>query len=256
MDIQLVNKTKYAQVTIFIIIGILIFLIVAGFFIVKNRTVENKDGEINPEVMPVNSFVLECIKETGLNAIDFTSMRGGYFITPEKATENDIAYYFIEGQSYMPTKEEIEKQISMHISEMLFLCINEFSNFPDLKVSEGEIKTKTKIEDNKVTFDVIYPLSISKNFKTYSLEKFNAEVPVRLGIVYDSIAYLIEDQVKHPDSSCISCMVYLSQEHDLNIHSFSYNEDAIVISVKDDKSNLNNKSLVFNFANKYSQVKL
>jgi hypothetical protein len=247
------EKNK-AQITIFIIIALLVIFIIFGFIYIKNNFF-NRDIRIDPDILPIYNSITKCVQNTGLDAIDYTSRRGGFYRAPLKKLDNDIAYYLYEDYNYMPEKEEIERQISYYIDDKLNNCLNSFKDFNEYEIIAGAVKSTTKISQGKVIFNINLPLTIKKN-KTYTLENFEAEVPVRLDIIYDSLVFIMDDQMKDQETMCVTCFSYLSKEYGLDIETINYNQDSAIIVIKDEKSKLNNGSLVFSFANKYAPFEL
>ena len=51
------------------------------------------EENVDMNIKPIYSFVQECIKDTGEDAIERIGETGGYYLSPEKSLENGIAYY-------------------------------------------------------------------------------------------------------------------------------------------------------------------
>jgi len=250
-------KIKRGQVTTFIIITIVILAVVGIFFVVRNQTSELNGVDI--EIRPVYGFVQDCIKQTGEDAVYYVSGTGGYVIVPDESLKiefeegfgKEIAYYLYNGENYMPSKDDIEEEISLYVDNMLAFCIAGFSSFPDFEVEGGEIKTRTKIEKGKVVFDVEYDLSVSNGEQTYELNEFkNNIVFVRLNKVYDVVSEIMESQMEKKDSVCISCLDRIGNEYGMKIR-MSEGSGGIVFAIVDDKSQIYKRSYEFYFANKY-----
>jgi len=238
---------KRGQVTIFIIIAIVI--IVAGFLVFMFYP--QLRGGFTSETDNINVFVEECIRDSGINVIYEVGKTGGYFFIPELSTSTGIPYYYHGGKNYMPSKEEIETQISFYISQKLFFCTKNFVDFKDFEIISGDIKIKTRIFDNKVILDVEYPLRIKKGESISLLKNFkNIEIPVRLGIVYNSVFEIMEKQVGRQDI-CLSCILELSLENDLYIEMMDFDEETTIFIFRDENSELNNNFFELRFANKY-----
>lgn len=243
---------KRGQISIFIIMTILILAIV--FLIFLNRDyIFNNSGKISPEILPVKNFIDKCIEETGKEAIMYVSSTGGYFSSPNLSTENHIAYYLYNQNNYMPEKEKIEREISDYMNEMMFFCVKGFGQFNDFEITQSEIKTKTKIFDNKVVLQIEYPLSIVKNNRTYYVKNFNQEINVNLGKVYNIVKEIMEEQLKQKELICMSCIGKISLDNDVYVDMFDLKDKEVVFSVTDRNSKINEKELEFVFANKYGK---
>jgi len=249
---------KKGQVTIFIIIAIVI--IVAGFLVFMFYP--QLRGGFASETDNINIFVEECIRDVGERVIYRIGQEGGYLIPPNLSTSfapNFSAehvglpyYYLSDGKNYMPSKKEIENEISTLINDNLFGCIKNFENFPEFEITSGEIKTNTKIKNDEVILNVDYPIKIIKDKSTTILKEFkNIKIPVRFGIVYDSVYELMQDQLNYEDR-CLSCMWNVAIKNDLRINMIDY-EEIVIFIIRDENSELNGEFFKFMFANKYTK---
>jgi hypothetical protein len=209
-------------------------------------------GFVNPEVSSIKTFVEECIKGTGEDAVLFIGQSGGYFLGTASSTSEGVPYYYLNGKNYMPSKESVEKEISLYMDSSLPYCTNEFGDFPDFNVSEGEISTKTEIKEGEVIFSVDYPLTITKGesssiIKDFKMIKISADVLP----VYNAIKEIINEQVKRAgEGICLSCLYETASENKL-IVDMTPVEDGVVFVVKDEKQLIKGVGFEWRFANKY-----
>jgi len=150
----------------------------------------------------------------------------------------------------MPLKSDIEKEISLQVSEELSNCIRDFSSFPDFNVSRGNINSKAEIENKSVILNIDYPLSVNKNGRTTKYEKFDSEIPIKFGILYSSADEFIKEQLSH-ESICISCLVNISIKNDFYVDMSDYSNDTTIFIFRDEKNKINEKEFSLIFANKY-----
>ncbi len=248
-DVFKMEKKKRGQVTIFIIIAILVIALVAGFFLFREQL--GLEDIFTPKGDEVYLFVEECIEGTGKDAIYHIAENGGYMFPPQLSTLGGIAYYYFEGKNYMPSEEDVENQLSLYMDYQLSACTQDFVNFPDYNISEGEIETSTSIRDSKVIFDVKYPLTIKKGKETRRLENFGAtKISTGFGVVYNSINELIQNQLKREDI-CLSCIADIALERDLIIDMTSTEQGEIIFIITDENLKINDIPLEWVFANKY-----
>lgn len=240
-----------AQISIFIIIAIIIVAIIAVFFIAGN-SLKLSGGNVDPTAAPVYSLVDSCGKQTLEDAIYYIGQSGGYFNIPNETTETGISYYFYNEKNIMPSKEKVETEISSYINNMMFLCTKDFSDFPDLQIKEDAITSKVDIEDDYVKVDINYPITITKDKKTYSIKNFDdIKFPVRLGVIYSVANMSIAEQLLHPKQICISCVNNLAVEKNLYIEINEYDNQTDIFTIIDKNSTVLNESYRFNFANQY-----
>ena len=243
------RKFKNAQVTPLIIVSVLIVAFLIIYFSVNKNLVEN----VNPDVSPIYDFVDGCVDELGKDAILDTSNYGGYFISPE-LSNGEIAYYLKNGDNLMPSKEKIESELASYVDNLITFCVGDFENFPDYNIESVEIKTAANIEKEKVIFDVNYSISIKKGEKSYQLKNFNAEIPARLGIIYDSVGFIMEDQMKDKKSICVTCLHQISENYDFYVNAINIGENNVIYTIKDENVKINEKPLVFNFVNELEEL--
>jgi len=238
-----------SQVSVFVIIAVVIILGIGIFYFLKSDLNKKR---IDPVVTPLYNFVDSCIKKTSEDSVYFIGQTGGYFITPNLSTENNIAYYFYNEENLIPTKEKIEEELSNYLDNMLFFCTKNFEDFRDFNVTQGKIKSKTKIEKDYVLFDVDYPLNIEKNGKTYLFEKFETKVPVRLGVIYDVAKQIMEEQMNDKKGICVNCLSEIAEKNDVFIYMYDYKKNEILFVIADEKSKSRGDEFDFYFVNKYN----
>jgi len=245
---NVLSKSKRSQTTIFIIIAIIIVIVIGAYFVVKQGDI--KENKVPIEVFPVYEFVSDCIAQTGEEAIYHVGQTGGYVMAPNESEEG-IAYYLYENENKMPEKTVLEDEISDYMNSLVYFCFNNFVSLSDFEISGEEVMTTTKIEDDRVIFNVNYPMSVQKGEDSYSLENFETEVEIRLGQIYLVLQEIMQKQMNEPDAVCISCLDDISKVHDVKIKMFEGNDSSIVFAVVDEKSKAYDNDYEFYFVNKY-----
>ena len=233
---------KRGQVTIFLIIAILIIGAVALFFTLRG-TLQGEEVYA-PEVVPIANFVQECIDETSQDALYFIGLHGGYYFPAKLSTPLGIPYYLIDNETFFPSKEEIEIEISKYVDEALPSCTNNFTEFKNFQIKQGKIKTKTFIFDEEVVLNVEYPLAIKKGDSTFQIKDFETELPIRLGIVYNTSKFIVEQQISNKGEICINCLVDFQTKNEVYINIKSDN-DIIVYEIVDFLSVLESQENIF-----------
>ena len=242
-------KNKKSQLTVFVIVAVIIagLILTAMFY----RPKEDIKPNLN-KIDPISAFVTDCIKQTGEDAVYYIGYTGGYFNSPNLSTDDNIAYYFDGNNDLMPSKETMENQLSLYMDNMMFFCTKNFIDFPDYNITQGDIKTKTTIKNNSVSFSVNYPLTISKLNNNYRLDKFDdAEIPVRLGVVYTTLREMMDEQMFNKKEICLTCMLKLALANKLTVDMNDREDKVVLFTITDPSSNIKSKEYKFNFANKY-----
>src|SRR3989344_5267124 len=216
---------KRAQLTIFIIIAILIVAVVALFFSLRgNLKLPGKPA--SPETAEIQNFVQECLDDSLEEVVFKVGENGGYYFPPKVSTPVlEVPYYIKNNQNLMPSKENIESEISRGIERELFFCIEDFTFFEnEYEITKGKITPpEVVIEPERVLIEMNYPLTIQKGDSKSKIEDFNSEVPVRLGIVYDAVAEFVSEEIK-TKNYCVSCLLDILGKNDL--HSINFDHDS------------------------------
>jgi len=240
---------KRGQISIFIIIAIFLVAIIAAVLILRGNTVPKET--ISPEIQPIYSYYESCIKDTGERAIYAIGWSGGYYSFPNYSTENAIAYYYIKGKNYAPTKKFIESELSRYMDSMLIYCSNDLSQFQDFTIKVGETKTTTDIEQGKVVFNVNYPLDISKGKVNYFIKNFNININARLGEIYDFSVNITNKQINDSGKVCINCINDQANKRDFYVELNDYDNETSIFTIVDKQYKIMGNDFRFNFANKY-----
>jgi len=242
---------KRGQITVFIILAVILIGGIIVLFSINNKS-QNISGF---ETGNVETFILDCIKETGTDVAYRVGDGGGYYFPPNFSTASGIAYYYSDGKNYMPSKKDIEKEISYYTAKELFFCTKNFVDFSDFNITQGEITVNTSIKEKEIVFDVNYQLSISKGVNTKLLEKFNkVTVPIRFGILYDSAEQIVNEEIQS-DAVCLTCLANVSLKNDFFVHMFDYKNDSVIFIFRDEKFPVESNVFKLTFANKYKLAK-
>jgi hypothetical protein len=237
---------KKGQVTIFIIIAVILVISILIIFLIRQQDFQSSQIDSKP----VELFIESCIEEEAYKIIEKVAEGGGYYFPPEVSTKTGITYYITNKNNLTPSKEYIENEISFYLEKKLFFCTQNFIDFQDFNITQGEIKAKTRIENETVSLDIKYPLSIKKAENSAFLQDFKVEIPIRLGILHYSAQEFIK---KSQNAICLSCLLELSLTYDFYVDMLDHKEDTTIFIFKDEKSKINNKDLRYVFANQYSE---
>jgi len=250
-----------AQITLFIILGIVILMsvsLIIYFSLIKSE-------ETNPviknqiDILPIKNYVEFCIKSVGEDAIIWIGEHGGYYELPQYSDEyypTDTAYYFYVDKNIMPSKSRVEEELSKYVDEKLPLCVKDFVDFKKqgFEIEQGEINTTTLIRSSNVLFQVNFPITVKKQTSETKFTSFSNSVEnIRLDTIYYASKSIIDEQMKDFNSICLSCLFNLTVEKDLYINTEKAGNDIILFTITDLNSKINNSPYTYTFANKYEQ---
>jgi hypothetical protein len=242
---------KRGQIALFVVMAIII--VGGAFAIIYTKTdLFKKVEQVGPDIAPIQAFIENCIKETGQDALVFIGQRGGYYEPPASVKEG-IAYFFYNNRSYLPSKTIIEQEISKYIKDKFAFCARNLTLFSDFTIEykSNTPDVKTKIILDKVIIQVYYPIISKKADISYSLSKFEVEIPSRMYTVYNVTEEIIDENLRNPVAICWSCLTELGTENRLYIDFSSYDNETMIFTISDENITLKGLPYEFRFANKY-----
>jgi len=244
------KRGKNAQITIFVILSILIVIGFLIFFLIRSETQKEL---LDPQFVDLYPFVEECMQTVGEEGLVHIGNTGGYYLQSKNSNHVGIAYHFDKGISLLPSKRDIENELSNYMSERLFFCTKNFVNFEDIDVEQGDIETKTYILSGKIRFDVKYPLKIKKGNLVSHIESFEKEIPSRLNTLHNILSSINREQMNNPEQICITCIQRISANNEvlITMNPDPYDSDTILFKIIDGKIKLNGDYYKFYFAHKY-----
>ena len=177
-----VLKNKKAQVTIFVIIGILLIVAIILYFIFSNDINISTRLNSNPA-----SFIEKCAQE-GINPlVENVIMHGGVYYSGfndnqfkiNNGTEmailcktNASGSSCINQHPLLPEeiKYDLEKVVRTKLNEC-FLKLKK--NYPSSSISEGDLKVGIDLVDGNVIISIDKPLTITSGEESNSFENFD-----------------------------------------------------------------------------------
>lgn len=232
---------KRGQLTIFIIAAVLIVgLFILGFFLLKS-----KNEVPTLYVDSIKNYVDACVKQTGEDAIAEIGKHGGYYFPPVSSTRTGIAYYYANKTNMLPSQSVLEDQISLYVKENLFFCTKNFVDFTNYNVTQGNISVETTISKDKVDIKVNYPLTISQGEEVSRIDSFENEINVRLGLIYNSIASVVNSSTS---GICLSCTYDIANKNDLYVQMLDYNQNTVIVIFIDKNSEINKEEYRYVYA--------
>jgi len=198
---------KRAQVSIFMIIGIILLIAVGAFFYLnKLKITEGMDKKAYADFdrQSVESYITLCLKQVSENSIFEIASKGGTFLPDSNISydnkEPNILAEYQSGFGYnnkMLLKESMEKELSEKIKQNLTDCIdwNVFTE-QGIKVNEGEININTAIIINDVNVVLKYPLELEKQNSIINFDKFSSNINLPLGKFYAASMDIINQEIQ------------------------------------------------------------
>ncbi|MGM5482952.1 MAG: hypothetical protein ACQESF_05800 [Nanobdellota archaeon] len=225
---------KRGQVTAFIILGLVLLLSVAAFFIVKQTQTEDQNvmephiDEAPDKYKIVQQYVLNCIEDVSKTAVKKAGEHGGYvsldsaeksFDTSLFPTDSDVVYFgenhpvpyywYMESDNNcmdcgvstqkIPSLESIEKQLGDSIDNNLDSCLKDMQGLKEkgYNMEVDKPKTEVHIINKKIIVQTNYPMEASlEGTDTTRLEDFGVSLDVPF-----LRSYLLAVQIAMQESS-------------------------------------------------------
>jgi len=272
---------KKAQITIFILIG-LILLIIFGFLFYLVNIRSQSESIINiekitsdvlkPEV--IEKYTTLCLDDALEQGLILIGKHGGYINVSENYLEfNDekVHYSILAGslaEQYnlppikTPFRDSIVKSLKGYIEKNTKECTNfsalekipELSNY---EISDGTPEAEIRFAPEEVIVILTYPVNFTyPNAKPVKkFVRFVSKADVRFEKIYNAVEQLVEKEVYDPYFDIIEDKEesnnFLRISSDANIEKISIPEQASsLFIITDDASNIDNNPFVFRFARK------
>ena len=247
---------KGGQITIFIIIAIVIVAVVILFFVfsdIRIKTFLNLASQeeifLGQQSEIVSSIVDQCLFDSIQTTSYINAFNGGYFFP--SGTQGD---YFINNIINYPSKKELENQFSLGIKNLLQSCLN-FSYL------QSNVEYTFKNEEVKITFYEDYleaslslPITISINDSYIRLKSFTSKVPTDYFQFYSLAVELTDEQSKHPNEVCITCMGALSESKDIFVsgEEMVNEENYLILYTLSKVDEQNQTTMMYSFLHKFN----
>lgn len=202
---------RRAQVTYFVIIGLVVLIVVALLIMLVQRRMNIEPIRTVPaEFEPVRQHVLSCMRIIGTDAVHEVARKGGYLsldeisignenlvIDPDNPTGSDavifnpadggsaVPYYlYLRGNeisSLVPSVETVERGLATYIQQRLPDCLN-FGAYPDFVITPSPAFNASVVLYNE-SFVVMYDrvVEMQKGTSTATIEQFVEELEIPLG---------------------------------------------------------------------------
>ncbi len=209
---------KKAQLTVFIILG-LIILLTFGLFItyssyLKRSRVSGQDitSLSSKQSSMVKSYVESCLDMAALKTLIRFGYQGGEFdfLNPmwyKTMNGQKLAFGLKYGYNLIPSKEEVQARLEGQMNKEIANCIDlaSFSKY-GLNISEmGGIKSNFVLGAKSTIVNVEYPLMISDSgIRESVISDFSREYPLELAKDLVLAFNLVEQIKDSPDSFDLS----------------------------------------------------
>lgn len=244
---------KRGQITIFVIVGVIalfVFLVVFKVTSDKN-TIPLGTTLLDSEFEPVRVYAQSCFEDATQKALEKWGQKGGYYQTPPVytyyfSTLIEIPVYFNRTDVHIPSEEMITAELNRYIAdEINQSCSFTFFEQQGYDFELGVPTVSTFITDFNVEATILYPISITKDVKSGTLQDFSVSLVAPVKGMY-TLAASVSQERSRSEGLCLSCIVELSEKFNFDVTEVSNVETGTtILQVKESDSST---PLLFQFA--------
>lgn len=194
--------SKRGQLTIPLVgIALIILIFLLAFYFSAPRSVITTPADAGN----IQQFVESCLTQVSSEGLLLLGMQGGYTVAPEFPPSTTLGdyepvYAYYRGFDLLPSRSDIMNyQLGPSVASSLPGCTNNFEEFQGIEITAGVPTISGAINDNSVSVDLTYPLTITQGSQTQLLQDFSVEIPSRLGAMHDIARLLVKKQVEDPN---------------------------------------------------------
>ena len=193
---KFIGADKKAQITLFIIIGIIILFSTAIVLYIKSKNTVIPEVDVPSDVRPVHDYITQCVKEVSKQGLIILGEQGGYiniprrilmqqaYLSPDGAGIVKMPYWYYYGENRIPPEDFVVMQLENYTETNLNSCLQNFSSLQDKFIVKGisRVKAKATLADENVIIDVYYRVSVKNKAKgkEKTLDRYVAVHPVKL----------------------------------------------------------------------------
>ena len=242
---------RKAQISIFVIIGIVI-IIITGIVVYKINQNRLKQIQLSlPErekIRPVIEYVDECIEQTTINALSKLGDQGLIYPTVYLASKNrKISYFYFQGKNYFPDIKEINKQISQYVKENIKPCTGDFSQTKfAVEDSYTKIETTSFFTDEFINISISYPMKVFTDGQEILIKEFSIKLNTNFVDIHKVSEKIYLETKKNPGE--VNLDFINQQPYDMKL--IKIDKSTLVYEINDARG-LENKNYRYRFAVKY-----
>jgi len=186
-----------AQITIFVIIGLVLFLGAGAYFYLSNSQLEKSldSVEVPAFEKPFHEIVDSCVRTQVESSTGYVSSTG-FFRNSGSLSFSDVPFFYFAKQSKFPSRDDVESSFEDYIIDEVYSCVNNFSSLVPV-ISEQLVLSKDYLiidldisRDSILVTTVIDGKLVSDSSETF-FSPVLTSVPSSLGLIYDQAALLI-----------------------------------------------------------------
>ncbi len=252
---------KRAQVTTFIIIGIVIVAAVGGVVYLGKQKIDSdlareyfSQSGVKPQLDNIQESILNCMDLITGESLEIIGIQGGYYNEPPQAFDLGwafIPYYYNQGTFAMPDRSVIRSELGEYVDENLESCLNEIS-LGDFTLDYKTAGTEVTIQQARVLFEIDLPITIERedNKIKFDTEDYPVSQESKLFQILEIADFVTDSHKEDPDMICINCVAEMAKEREVYVDMLDFDETSTLIVISENVTS--EEPYIFEFLNKYS----
>lgn len=221
------KRMKRGQITVFILLGLLIFLFI--IFLLVYAAPSLLPMKQSTDVVAVQTYIDSCLESQLAEVISLVSLQGGYYDQPDYTLNYTvdgetyviyvpyIPYFLMFSQDTAPLKAELEEQLSIGLLESLSNCTDFSKIHYNVSLVSGVVAADVKLTSTSAVAKISLPIEIRHMDSTTSLNKFQIEKKTNLYKLYTIALLLTQQQLFYGNQWCVTCISSIIAEKDISL---------------------------------------
>ncbi len=236
---------KRGQVTIFVIVGVVLVVVIAGGFMLRKEISDAVKGKgiiedisLSQEMRGLKDDVQYCLEDALKESLLLVASRGGYYGVPENSIRYGGYYVplYLDGEEEIPEFNKIEENVARSIEGRMGLC-----GFGEA-VSESDPEVVVSIGKSSAEAELFYVITLEGS----SIDTFRAEVDTDFYTDYGKVLELFDDQKKIKGFLPIGELALLSEKEEYILY-IDHLAEARLYFLTFNQTLLNSNPLAFSF---------
>lgn len=220
---------------VLLLVFLSIYLITSQYKQERSREDTSRSVKLVEDMKPVESYANDCILRATALGLVLNGYHGGYTNTSPYAFYNEsgtvattgggfvndsnnlsVPYYIENKNMRRPTLAQLEKKLERFVEVKFDMCMENISTFEDigLEIELPEVDFETAgwhesnlskinitIGNKSVFTKIYYPIKISRDDATRTIDTFGGTIPIRFGLIYNQMVMNITDMINSSWSS-------------------------------------------------------
>ncbi len=240
------NKSlnKRGQVTVFIIIGVLLIIVVALLFWLRDDSGFRIPlfADASDHASAIERDISRCIDSNLEPTVNLLASQGGEF--------NPSSYRLYKGKkvgyvcreaveekgcvNYMPTKDSIRKELQKALEFSVLGCFDDglLEGSDSILVEAGDIRIEVSFEGSNVRVAVVPDITVTKSGNTVSVRRVVRTVSFPLGELYDVAYDIVSDLSRYGEFEQLFYMLDRRGNYIIDVDK-PYPDTVYIINKKD-----------------------